>query len=64
MPKVLTPKQVIILLRKNGFILKRRKGSHFIFYNPTSQRRVTVPFHPKDLPKGTLHAILKQAGLS
>mgnify|MGYP003729565433 FL=1 len=27
-------------------------------------RRVVVPFHKKDLPKGTINEIIKQSGLS
>ena len=66
MPKlpVLTSKKVISLLEKNGFKLVRTKGSHRIYYNSKSGKRVVVPFHKKDLPKGTLLEILKQAGLS
>lgn len=63
MPDSLTSSQVIKLLKQNGFELTRQKGSHQIFYNPTTKRRVTVPFHRRDLPKGTLNDILKQAGL-
>jgi predicted RNA binding protein YcfA (HicA-like mRNA interferase family) len=51
-------------LKKNGFILDRTKGSHHIFYNALTKRRVIVPLHKKDLPKGTLMEILKQAGIS
>jgi predicted RNA binding protein YcfA (HicA-like mRNA interferase family) len=66
MPKLpsLTPQQVIKLLEEKGFILDRTKGSHRIYYHPESKRRVTVPFHRKDLPRGTLLEILRQAGLS
>lgn len=65
MPKlpVLTAKKIIKLLGQNGFVLDHTTGSHYIFYNPTRDRHVTVPYHTKDLPKGTLLAILKQAGL-
>lgn len=60
----LTPEKVIKILLQKGFILDRVKGSHHIYYHPESKRRVTVPLHKKDLPKGTLLEILKQAGLS
>ncbi|MBU2636636.1 MAG: type II toxin-antitoxin system HicA family toxin [Bacteroidetes bacterium] len=39
-------------------------GSHHIFYHYESKKRVVVPFHKKDLPRGTLYEILKQAGTS
>ena len=63
MPKLpsLTPEKVIKLLEKNGFVLDRIKGS---YYNPETRKRAIVPFHKKDLPKGTMFEILKQAGIS
>jgi len=59
-----TPQKLIRLLERNGFVIDRVKGSHHIYYHPEARRRVTVPFHKKDLPKGTLLEILKQAGIS
>ncbi len=59
----LTPKEIIRLLEKKGFVLDRSSGSHQIFMLPDVSKRVIVPLHKKDLPKGTLHSILKQAGI-
>lgn len=59
----LTSKELIKILEKNGFVLKRTHGSHHYFYNPLSGKITVVPMHNKDLPKGTLFAILKQAGI-
>jgi len=44
---------------------KRRKGSHIALYKetPSGKRLVIIP-HRKELAKGTLHAILKQAGIT
>ena len=66
MPKLpsLTPQKVIKLLEKNGFILDRIKGSHYIYYHSETKRRAIVPLHKRDLPTGTLLEILKQAGIS
>jgi len=66
MPKLpaLTPKRVIKLLKDYGFQLDHSTGGHFVFYHPETRRRVTVPVHNKDLPKGTLLSIMRQAGLS
>jgi predicted RNA binding protein YcfA (HicA-like mRNA interferase family) len=65
MPKLpsITPNKIIKILKSKGFILDRIKGSHHIYYLPKTKTRVTVPFHKKDLPKGTCLAILKSAGL-
>ncbi len=65
MPKLpaLTSQKVITILKKNGFILDRTKGSHQIYRNPGTKRMAVVSFHRKDLPKGTLLEILRQAGI-
>lgn len=57
-----TVKNVILLLQKNGFVLKGQKGSHLKFEK--EGRIVIVPNHgSKGVEKGTYHSILKQAGL-
>lgn len=58
------PKKLISFLESKGFILKRSKGSHQIFYNEITKKLTVVPYHNKDLPVGTLHEILKQAGIN
>ncbi|MDG6224162.1 MAG: type II toxin-antitoxin system HicA family toxin [Candidatus Thermoplasmatota archaeon] len=65
MPKlpVLDPDEIIKILKKKGFVLERIKGGHHLYYNPKNGNRVVVPFHKKDLPKGTLTEILRQAGI-
>ncbi|MDO8684292.1 MAG: type II toxin-antitoxin system HicA family toxin [Armatimonadota bacterium] len=57
------PKQVIILLEKAGYSIDHQTGSHVIMYKP-GHLPVTVPRHNRDLKKGTLHQILRNAGLS
>lgn len=58
----LTGKEVCRLLKKNGWLMKRQKGSHQHFYK--DGQRITVPVHGnKDLPKGIERHILKDAGL-
>jgi len=60
-----TADQVLSKLRRAGFVFDRQaKGSHEIWWNPQTRARTTVPHHPGDLPEGTVHAILRQAGLS
>lgn len=44
---------------------RQARGSHEIWYNPTTKRRVVIPNHPGvAMPKRTLRAILKEAGIS
>lgn len=66
MPKLPTakPRQIIRFLEGNGFILDHTSGSHFIFYNPVSRCRAVVPQHSRDLPKGTLMSLLREAELT
>lgn len=59
-----TSREIARLLEKAGFRLKRTTGSHYIFYKEGLQRPVSVPFHTKTLPKGTQHAIFRQAQLT
>jgi predicted RNA binding protein YcfA (HicA-like mRNA interferase family) len=58
-----TAKEIIKFLEKKGFILDRAKGSHCIYRMPDGSKRVIVPMHNRDLPRGTFHSILKQAGI-
>lgn len=61
----LSPKYLIDLLEQNGFVFKRSKGSHRLYYNAQTNKTVIVPMHGnKDLKKGTFFAILKQAGIT
>lgn len=61
----LSPKQLIKYLEENGFVFKRSKGSHHLYYNSINNKTVIVPIHgSKDLKKGTFLAIIKQAGLN
>ena len=59
----LTPKQMIKLLHKHGFVIVNQNGSHVKMRNPQTKRQTEVPMHCKDLKKGLEQAILKQAGL-
>ncbi|MCD4774037.1 MAG: type II toxin-antitoxin system HicA family toxin [Bacteroidales bacterium] len=56
------PRELIKILEKNGFIFIRQSGSHAIF-KKTGNVIIVVPIHSKDIPKGTLSSILKDAGL-
>ena len=51
-------------LRSLGFSFYRQAaGSHEIWRSAVTGRFTTIPRHPGNLPEGTLHAILKQAGI-
>jgi predicted RNA binding protein YcfA (HicA-like mRNA interferase family) len=43
----------------------RQKGSHLTLYRAVDRRVLTVPMHfAKDVPKGTLRTIIREAGVS
>ena len=59
----ITPKNMVKLLKKNGFKITSQNGSHIKMCNEKTGRRTVVPMHAQALKKGLEDAILKQAGL-
>ena len=61
----LSGREVIKLLSKKGFRVARQKGSHIILVKESEEgkRAVVVPNH-KEIDKGTLLEIIRQAGLT
>ena len=60
----MTPKEMMRILLKNGFVhVKSNNGSHQKFFNPSTNRTVSLPVHSKELKKGLEQALLKQTGL-
>jgi len=57
-------RQVVAALRKIGYQRDRQRGSHIVLRRETPpHRRLVVPDH-REIAKGTLRAILRQAGLT
>ena len=57
-------KEVIKLLKEDGWYLARTKGSHRQFKHLDKSGAVTVSGKLSiDIPRGTLNSILKQAGV-
>jgi predicted RNA binding protein YcfA (HicA-like mRNA interferase family) len=57
-------RDILRLLRDDGWYLARTKGSHQQYKHAVKAGRVTVAGAPNDdLAPGTLNSILKQAGL-
>ncbi len=58
-------KEVVKILAKAGFFPARQKGSHIIMVKHTEQgkKSLVVPNH-REIDKGTLLEIIRQAGLS
>ena len=63
MSKTFSGKDVIKALHRMGFVVDHQRGSHIFLHNLDRNISVIVPNH-KELRKGTLHSIIKKAGLS
>ena len=57
-------KDVIKLLKLDGWELVRIDGSHHHFKHPTKKGLVTVKHPDKDIPIKTLRSIERQSGLT
>ncbi len=61
---MLSGKQLCKILGKMGYRTDHQTGSHIILRHEKSPyRRLTVPHH-KEIAKGTLRTIIRQAGLT
>jgi predicted RNA binding protein YcfA (HicA-like mRNA interferase family) len=60
----LKAKEVESILKKNSFYLHHTTGSHKQYRHMTMNIFVTVPYHSKTIPVGTLRSIVRQSGLS
>ena len=56
-------RQVIKRIVADGWHEVAHRGSHKQFKHPTKPGRVTVPDPKRDIPKGTLKSIERQAGV-
>lgn len=65
MPKLSSykPRDVVRKLKKLGFIEHHQVGSHLTMKNPETNKRAVVPMHLKDIKKGTLLSLLREAGI-
>ena len=61
----LKPKDVFRALTRAGFYLHHTAGSHYYLKHPDKPMlRVTLPWHNRDLKRGTLQSIIEQAGFT
>ena len=60
---VISGLECVKALEKTGFYLKRRDSSHIVLRRDDPFAQLVVPDH-KEIDRGTLRAIIRQAGLS
>ena len=56
-------RECVKALERVGFYVRRQEGSHMILRRDDPFAQVVVPDH-KELDRGTLRAIIRQAGIS
>ncbi len=60
-----SPKNLIRIMESRGWVLKRVKGSHHIYYNATTKDSISVPVHGnKDIGNGLFLKIIKKLEIS
>lgn len=57
------PKDLVKFFLKEGFEISRQVGSHLRLIH-SDGRGITVAMHNQPVSPGTLHSILRQAGMS
>ena len=61
---IVSAQDAIAAFRKRGYEIDHQTGSHIILRIPDPpHRRLTIPNH-KELAKGTLRALIRQAGMT
>ena len=60
---VISGVECIKALEKIGFVVNRQRGSHITLVRQEPSTQLTVPNH-KTISKGTLRAIIRDAGLT
>ncbi|MDR1689222.1 MAG: type II toxin-antitoxin system HicA family toxin [Clostridiales bacterium] len=61
--KSYSSREVITMLRADGWYLVSIEGSHHHFNHPVKKGKTTVKHPCKDIPPKTLRSIEKQSGL-
>ena len=63
LPRV-SGRAAVAAFRRLGYEIDRQRGSHIILRHPEPPfRRLTVPDH-REIAKGTLRALIREAGIS
>lgn len=66
MPRIpsFKPRVLVKKFEKFGYKKDHQTGSHIILYHPKTKKRIVIPMHVRELPRGTLIAIIKQSGIT
>ncbi|HAL49629.1 MAG: type II toxin-antitoxin system HicA family toxin [SAR202 cluster bacterium] len=64
MPKRYRPREVVRILESFDWRVTSRHGSHVRFTKAGMRTHVTVAISQREIPRGTLRNIIRQAGLT
>ncbi len=60
---VVSGRELVRVLQKLGFQFDRQKGSHMMLFRENPPTTLSIPDH-RELDRGTLRALLRQAGVT
>jgi predicted RNA binding protein YcfA (HicA-like mRNA interferase family) len=63
LPTDLSGQELVSVLLRVGFVVRRQRGSHIVLRRDSPYARVVVPDHKRVRP-GTLRQILNEAGVT
>ena len=63
LPADLSGQELVSVLLRVGFVVRRQRGSHIVLRRDSPYARVVVPDHKRVRP-GTLRQILNEAGVT
>ncbi len=55
--------ELLKLFKKNNIVLIQHGKRHDIYYSATTDKKIAIPRHAKEIATGTLNRIKKDAGL-
>ena len=58
------PQQMVRAFQRAGFQVDHQTGSHLILRHPETRRKVSIPQHNRDLRRGLMMALIREAGLT
>lgn len=66
MPKLpaIPPQKLAKVLEKKGFALDRIRGIHHVYVYPVTKITISIPFHRKEIKRGILLDLMRQAGIT
>lgn len=59
----MSARRLLQILTEDGWEEAEQDSNHIHLVHPRKEGKVILPIHKRDIPKGTVRAILRRAGL-